>query len=309
MNLLRLLFLFLVGTGTLAFAQSNSKDRLPAGLSGPDPAVQGKTVEAYGNLPLSFEANQGQTGAEVKFLSRGSGYTLFLTGDEAVFSMRASKAVPSVAGHHSQREPVEPTTNAVLRMKLVKANPAAKVTGEDELPGKSNYFIGNDAKQWRSNVPTYGKVKYEGIYSGIDLVYYGNQRRLEYDFVVAPGADPRRIQFDVRGAKHISRDKNGDLVIRMTGGEVHWRKPVVYQERDGRRREIDGNYVIRRGQRVGFELAGYDSKRPLIIDPVLGYSTYLGGSGTDNGYGIAVDSSGNAYVTGVTFSTVPDQPS
>lgn len=303
MKLLRLLFLFLVGTGTLAFAQSNSKDRLPAGLSGPDPAVQGKTVEAYGNLPLSFEANQGQTGAEVKFLARGSGYRLFLTGDEAVFSMRASKAVPSVAGHHSQREPVEPTTNAVLRMKLVKANPAAKVTGEDELPGKSNYFIGNDAKQWRSNVPTYGKVKYEGIYSGIDLVYYGNQRRLEYDFVVAPGADPRRIQFDVRGAKHISRDKNGDLVIRMTGGEVHWRKPVVYQERDGRRREIDGNYVIRRGQRVGFELAGYDSKRPLIIDPVLGYSTYLGGSGTDNGYGIAVDSSGNAYVTGVTFST------
>jgi hypothetical protein len=303
MKLLRLLFLFLVGTSTLAFAQSNSKHRLPAGLSQTDQAVQRKTVEGYGNLPLSFEANSGQTDAEVKFLSRGHGYTLFLTGDEAVFSMRASKAVPSVAGHHSQREPVEPTTNAALRMKLVKANPAAKVTGEEELPGKSNYFIGNDAKKWRSNVPTYGKVKYEGIYSGIDLVYYGNQRQLEYDFVVAPGADPRRIQFDVRGAKRISRDKNGDLVIRMTGGEVHWRKPVVYQERDGRRREIGGNYVIRRGRRVGFELAGYDSKRPLIIDPVLGYSTYLGGNGTDSGNGIAVDSSGNAYITGSTEST------
>jgi hypothetical protein len=309
----RIIGLFVVLAGTRMLAQFNpvpflnqpavAKDRLPVGLSQTDQAIRRKTVEGYGNLPLSFEANQGQTDAEVRFLSRGSGYTLFLIGDEAVFSMRASKAVPSVAGHHSQREPVEPTTNAAVRMKLVKANPAAKVTGEEELPGKSNYFIGNDAKKWRSNVPTYGKVKYEGIYSGIDLVYYGNQRQLEYDFVVAPGANPRRIQFDVRGAKHISRDKNGDLVIRMTDGEVHWRKPVVYQENDGKRIEIDGNYVIRRGRRVGFELAGYDSKRSLIIDPVLGYSTYLGGSGVDRGNSIEVDSSGNAYVTGSTEST------
>jgi hypothetical protein len=309
----RIIGLFVVLAGTRMLAQFNpvpflnqpavAKDRLPAGLSQTDQATQRKTVDGYGNLPLSFEANQGQTDAEVRFLSRGSGYTLFLTGDEAVFSMQASKALPSVAGHHSQREPVETTTNATLRMKLVKANPAPKVTGEEELPGKSNYFIGNDAKKWRSNVPTYSNVKYEEIYSGIDLVYYGNQRQLEYDFVVAPGANPRRIQFDVRGAKHISRDKHGDLVIRMTGGGVHWRKPLVYQEKGGRRREIDGNYVIRRGQRVGFELAGYDSKRPLIIDPVLGYSTYLGGSGVDRGNGIAVDGSGNAYITGSTEST------
>jgi hypothetical protein len=222
----RIIGLFVVLAGTRVLSQLNPvpllsqpavvKDRLPAGLSRPDPEVQGKTVESYGKLPLSFEANQGQTDAKVKFLSRGSGYTLFLAGDEAVFTLRGKKAkndTPLVSGRLQPR-PLELTTNAVLRMKLVKANPAAKVTGEEELPGKSNYFIGNDAKKWRGNVPTYTKVKYEGIYSSIDLVYYGNQRQLEYDFVVSPGADPRRIQFDVRGAKRISRDKNGDLVIR-----------------------------------------------------------------------------------------------
>ena len=196
-----------------------------------------------------------------------------------------------------------PTTNAVLRMKLVKANHAAKVTGVDELPGKSNYFIGNDPKKWRSNVPTYAKVKYEGIYSGIDLVYYGNQRQLEYDFVVAPGADPHRIQFDVRGAKRISRDEARRLSA--TDGRrvrVRWHKPVVYQEKDGTRQEIAAHYVIKDKNRVGFEVANYDSRRPLFIDPLV-YSTYLGGSGDDYGYGIAVDSSGNAYVTGQTNST------
>ena len=139
-------------------------------------------------------------------------------------------------------------------MKLRNANPAAKVTGADELPGKSNYFIGNDPKKWRSNVPEYAKVKYEGIYSGIDLVYYGNQRQFEYDFVVAPGADPHRIQFDVRGAKHISRDEHGDLVLQIARGEVRWRNPIVYQEKDGTRQEIAAHYVIKHKNRVGFEV-------------------------------------------------------
>ena len=140
-------------------------------------------------------------------------------------------------------------------MKLVNANPAAKVTGIDELPGKSNYFIGNDPKKWRTNVPTYAKVKYEGIYPGIDLVYYGNQRQLEYDFVVAPGADPRLIQFDVRGAKRIRRDEGGDLVLKMDEGEIRWHKPVVYQEKDGTRQEIAAHYAITDKNRVGFEVA------------------------------------------------------
>jgi Beta-propeller repeat len=275
-------------------------------------ATQSRLVQSYGKLPLSFEANRGQTDSQVKFLSRGSGYTLFLTRDEAVLALRGSDPrggaapaahQPSAAGSEVQRSINESTTNALLRMKLVKANPAAKVTGVDELPGKSNYFIGNDPKKWRSNVPAYEKVRYEGIYPGVDLLYYGNQRQLEYDFVVAPGADPRRIQFDVRGAEHLSQDERGDLVLQAGTGEVRWHKPVVYQEEDGKRHQIDGRYVIRDGPRVGFDVAGYNTNKPLIVDPALVYSTYLGGTNADLATGIAVDSSGNAYVTGWTGST------
>ncbi len=192
-------------------------------------------------------------------------------------------------------------TGGVLRMRLRNANPAAKVTGTDELAGTSNYFIGNDPAKWRTNVPTYGKVKYEGIYSGIDLVYYGNQRQLEYDFIVAPGADPRRIAFDVSGAKRIRRAANGDLVLEAGEGEIRWHKPVVYQEKDGARELVAAHYGITDKNRVRFELAKYDAGRPLYIDPLV-YSTYLGGSGADQGNGIAVDSAGSAYVTGSTDS-------
>jgi hypothetical protein len=349
----RLACLLTILLSTLALAQST-----------PDPAAQGKIVENYGKLPLTFEANQGQTDPRVKFLSRGSGYTLFLTANEAVFSLRANEAqanpLPVGGGLHSkageplpqpestsETEPpsdnlaasdnaaaarrqnkahgasrgctvvkdqapagrknscdpysVAPRTNTVLRMKLLHANPAAKITGADELPGKSNYFIGNDTKKWRSNVPTYAKVKYQGVYPGVDLVYYGSQRELEYDFVVAPGADPRRIQFDVRGAMNIHRDQNGDLVLQTATGEIRWRKPIVYQESNGVREPVDGRYLLKRG-RVSFEVANYDSRRALTIDPALAHSTYLGGSGTDSGNGIAADSSGNAYITGSTAS-------
>ena len=197
-------------------------------------------------------------------------------------------------------------TGGVLRMKLRDANPAAKVTGLDELAGTSNYFIGNDPAKWRTNVPTYAKVRYEGIYSGIDLVYYGNQRRLEYDFIVAPGADPRRIAFDIRGAKRILRNAHGDLVFKMGEDKIRWRKPVAYQEKDGARQFVAAQYAITGTNRVGFEVAGYDARRPLYIDPVtdmLIYSTYLGGNSRDTGWGIAVDSAGNAYVTGATYSS------
>jgi Beta-propeller repeat/Abnormal spindle-like microcephaly-assoc'd, ASPM-SPD-2-Hydin len=305
---------FLLFVSGLTMAQSNPvpftkqplATGLPNGVSQPDTAARGRTVESYGTLPLSFEANRGQTDARVKFLSRGSGYSLFLTSDEAVFSLRSSKAkTASDKSAHAlpARQPGElAATRAVLRMKLVKANPAAKIAGEDELPGKSNYFVGNDPKKWRSDVPTFGKVKYEGVYPGIDLVYYGNQRQLEYDFVVAPGADPHRIQLDLRGAKSIARDEQGDLVLQTGVGEVRWHKPVAYQEKDGTRQLVAARYAVTNTHEVRFEVARYDARRVLYIDPLI-YSTYLGGSGHDDGLGIAVDNSGDAYVTGITNST------
>jgi hypothetical protein len=272
-----------------------------------DPQAQARILDQYGKLPLSFEANNGQTDARVKFLSRTGGYTLFLTGDEAMLALSGKKvgtggAKIGDAAHKLASTIATTKAGSVLRMKLRNANRAAKVMGMDELAGTSNYFIGNDPAKWRTGVPTYAKVKYEGIYSGIDLVYYGNQRQLEYDFIVAPHANPHRIAFDVRGAKGIRRNMGGDLVLKMGEGEIRWHKPLVYQEKNGKRQEIGGRYVIASANRVGFEVAKYDATSPLYIDPLV-YSTYLGGGLNDQSYGIAVDSNGNAYVTGGTDST------
>ena len=295
--------LLLVQSGSVTLShQPPPSSSLQNAVSQPDPAARDRIVQSYGKLPLSFEANQGQTDAQVRFLSRGPGYTLFLTGDEAVFSFGGSKVKDGAPAISRQVRPSPPASNAVLRMKLVKANAAAEPTGEDQLPGQTNYFVGNDSKKWHSNVPTYAKVKYKGVYPGIDLVYYGNQRQLEYDFIVAPGADPRRIQFDVLGASEITRDGQGDLLLQMGVGEVRWHKPIVYQEKDGTRQEIAARYVIKDENRVEFAVGDYDSRKALFIDPLI-YSTYLGGSVQDAGIAIAVDSSGNAYITGYTAST------
>jgi hypothetical protein len=305
--------LFLLLTPTFLLSQSNpaplvsqsTRDMRPLSASQDDPKAQAQIFDSYGKLPLSFEANHGQTDTQVKFLSRIGGYMLFLTGDEAVMALSAKKInqAKMAAATHSLNSGVAATkARSVLRMKLRNANPAAKVTGVDELAGTSNYFIGNDPTKWQTNVPTFGKVKYEGIYSGIDLVYYGNHRQLEYDFIVAPGADPHRIQFDIRGAKRIRQDEHGDLVLKIGEDEIRWHKPVVYQEKDGARQLVAAQYTIRNTNRVGFELAKYDASRPLYIDPLI-YSTYLGGSGDDNAWGIAVDSSGSAYIAGSTNST------
>ena len=282
----------------------------------PSPAAaKPKVVDPYGKLPLSFEANQGQSDARVKFLSRGSGYTLFLTSSEAVLLLQ--KGAPSGGDKQHGRaridEPVPPqnlnrgedarTKSAVLRIRLVGANPAPQLTGFDELSGKANYFIGNDPKKWRTDVPTYAKVKYHAVYPGVDLVYYGNQRQLEHDFIVAPGADPSAITLHLEGAKKLSLDSHGDLVLKTQNGEIRLQKPVIYQEVDGVRQEIAGGYRLEGKNRVGFEVATYDVTKALVVDPTLVYSTYLGGSSIDTAYGIAVDSAGNAYVTGYTFST------
>src|SRR6266480_1519865 len=274
-------------------------------------ATKQHPLETYGKLPLSFEANLGQTSSQVKFLSRAQGYTLFLTRHaEAVLVLgkSAPKRTPAqpadklAAFVEPQREAVPP---AVLRMKLLGAKLTPQVESVDEFPGKANYIIGNDPKKWRTNVPTYAKVRYREVYPGVDLVYYGKQRQLEHDFIVAPGADPSSITLGFAGAEKMSLDpRRGALVLSVKGGEVRFEKPRIYQELGGTWREISGGYVLKNANGVGFAVAAYDANKPLVIDPTLFYSTYLGGSGEDLGLGIAADGAGNAYVTGETLSTV-----
>ncbi|HEV1995948.1 MAG TPA: SBBP repeat-containing protein [Candidatus Acidoferrum sp.] len=267
-----------------------------------------KWSEAYGKLPLSFEENQGQTAREVRYVSHGSGYELFLTSQEAVLALRSKvprdlSPLRRTATLRALRKARRAGQSTAIRMQLEGANPDAKIAGMDQLPGKTNYFIGNDPKNWHTDVPSYARVKYAGVYPGVDLVFYGNQRRLEYDFVVAPGADPKVIAMKVDGARKMCVNSRGDLVLSVAGGEVELQKPVVYQNVKGERREIAGGYAIDRNRRVTFAVGSYDRTEPLILDPVLNYSTYLGGSAGDVGFAIAVDGSGNAFIAGETMST------
>jgi hypothetical protein len=265
-------------------------------------------LKTYGKLPRSFEANQGQTDPQVKFLSRGSGYSLFLTNNQAVLLLKRPDVSKTRQQPHTVSATAEPTrahaiAASVLRIKLVAANPATKTVGLDELAGKSNYFIGNDPQKWRTNVANYARVQYREIYPGVDLVYYGNQGQLEHDFVVAPGANPKIIRMRFEGDRGHKLAANGDLVLSIKGGEVRLQKPRIYQEIGGVQREVAGRYVPKGKRQVGFAVAAYDTTRPLVIDPVLFYSTYLGGSDYDQSNGIAVDASGDAYVTGYTSSS------
>ena len=242
--------------------------------------------------PLHFEPNQGQARDDVKFLSRGQGYGVYLTANEAllVLSPPASADRGSCAANDVARR--------VLRMSLRHSEKTPAVRGTEEQLGKANYFTGADASKWRTNIPTYARVRYSEVYPGIDLVYYGNERQLEYDFVLAPGADPRKIELQFDGADRVEIDANGDLVLHACGREIRQPKPVVYQEANGRR-ELTGGYVRTGKNRIGFEVAAYDRSLPLVIDPmVLTYGTYLGGPGSDWGSAIAVDAHGAAYVTG-----------
>jgi len=175
------------------------------------------------------------------------------------------------------------------------------VLGTDELPGKNNYFIGKNPQKWHKNVPTFAKVKYENVYPGVDALFYGNQRQLEYDFVVAPGADPENIKLDFQGAKTLYINNDGDLILQTRGGgEIRQSKPVVYQDVDGVRRSVEGRYLLLDKTRVAFDIGTYDATRPLVIDPVLVYSSFLGSSGDDGTYEVAVDAAGNSIVTGYT---------
>ncbi len=254
---------------------------------------------SYGKLPLHFEPNRGQTDESIKFFARGKGYGIFLQDKSATL-------VLSELPKTKNRKP----KTAVLQMNLVGAN-SADANGADEFSSKTNYFIGKDSSKWQTDVANYGKVEFEKVYDGVDLVYYGNQRRLEYDFVVAPNADTAQIKLNFEGAKSVKIDeKSGDLLLETALGTIRQHKPFAYQEIDGERREVAAIYSIenpktkdQRPKTITFKLADYDKSKELVIDPILAYSTYLGGDRTDYGTDITVDADGNAYVTGYTLST------
>jgi hypothetical protein len=242
-----------------------------------------------GQLPLAFEPNVGQADAAVRFLARGSGYSLFLTDSEAVLALSPANAASG--------------QDAVLRLQLVSANAAPAVAGLAPQAGVSNYLLGNDPAQWQTNVAHFGQVTYGQVYAGIDLLYHGSdQHQLEYDFAVAPGADARQIGLRVAGALGLALDGQGNLVLHTAAGDVVEQAPVAYQDGAGGRVAVAAAYLLRGDGTVGFQVGAYDSTQALVIDPVLSYSTYLGGSGGDFGIGIAVDGAGNAYVTGYTQS-------
>jgi hypothetical protein len=241
------------------------------------------------SLPLSFEANRGQTDDDVKFVSRSSAYTLFLTASEAVLVLRQQES---------------PVGGTVVRMRLAGAEPQPQVRGAEEL-GRVNYLIGSDRSRWRTGIPTFRKVAYYSVYPGIDLVYHGPEGHLRYDFIVQPGADPEVVSLTFQGVDRLELDPERNLVLHTPLGTLRQSKPVIYQEIEGSRREIGGGFVLQSDQQVRFQVAAYDRSRPLVIDPTLVYSTYLGGNGgsTEAGAAIGVDALGNAYVTGGSDST------
>ncbi len=290
------------GVATWSRSQRPGHQAPPEGMARPDAATKARLNEAYGQLPLSFEANAGQTAPHIDFISRGSGYTLFLTPREAVLSLRTASLSPTAGDGRNDHA----SAAAVLRMKFVGSEAKPRVAAQEELPGKVNYFTGKDPSKWRTGISTYAIVTYENLYPGVDLVYYGNQRQLEYDFVVHPGTDPDIIAVSFEGADQLKVDAQGELVLHSGAGEIRQRKPLIYQEVAGVRHEVAGSYKLKDRDTVGFQLAEYDASRPLVIDPVLVYSTFLGGNALDSGQGITVDAAGNAYVTGITQQlTVP----
>ncbi len=258
----------------------------------------------YGKLPLAFEPNQGQTDPQVKFLARGSGYVLFVTSQEVVLSLKNPQPLPNRLAHKGFAVPTpDPKPPTVLRLKLegAQANPAFEPL--EQLPGISNYFIGKDPAQWHANIPQYSKVAAHDVYPGVDMVYYGNQGRLEYDFQVKPGADPRAIHMKVEGAQGVQVNGQGDLELQTVQGRLVFRAPTVYQEAGEQKNTVEGRYKLEDGNRVGFEVKDYDRSKPLVIDPQLDYSSYLGGSSASSAEGVGVDGSENAYFTGFTLCT------
>jgi uncharacterized repeat protein (TIGR01451 family) len=349
----RLALCILLAAGVVSLGASGSRSGQATGNhNGSAGNTVPSKIDIARNLlhaPMSFEVNAGQTDSRVKFLSRGSGYTLFLTPSEAVLSLNSANVKPAPQGEKrtgfgsnpgnplsvgsldrtpqpvAEVTPRDAGTQDVLRMQLLGANAAPRVVGLDENGAKSNYYIGNDPSKWRTNVSNYSRVHYADVYPGVDLVFYGNQRQLEYDFIVAPGADARVITLGFPRAGvasksaaskniplHISSD--GDLIAHLSGGDVSFHKPVVYQTvgtgKNQVKQPVDGRYILKADGRAGFELGAYDHNKELVIDPTVSFATYLGGSDEDLAVGIAADRYTDVVIAGSTRSAdfPVDQP-
>lgn len=246
-----------------------------------------RIADSYRQLPLYFEQNEGQSDHEVAFFAHAPGYALFLTQQEAVFSLTRMVQGGGNDGRIS----------AVLRARLEGASSHATITGQGKLPGHSNYFLGSDPSQWHTDISQFASVRYDEIYPGIDLIYYGNHQQLEYDFVVRPGADPNVIQLSFQGADELRLDDSGNLILHTRAGELIQHRPVAYQIVNGQHQTVDGRFAVN-GSHVSFVMGDYDRHQPLVIDPTLSFSTYLGGGKDTALNAVAVDSSGNIYVAG-----------
>jgi uncharacterized protein (TIGR03437 family) len=241
----------------------------------------------YARLPMNFEPNVGQAPAGVHFVARGASYAVRLENAGPVLLLKPALKAPAhriAISFPGGRTRIEPK-------------------GVDRLEGKVNYLVGNRSRGWHRNVPTYGHVRYEAVYPGIDVVYYGQQGRLEYDFQIAPHADPSRIRLRFEGAGRPQLDEAGDLVFANVGDALRQHQPVAYQERDGTRTSVEVRYRMLPSGDASLALGGYDPELPLVIDPTLSYATYLGGAGNDGIASIKVDATGALYVAGFTNST------
>jgi hypothetical protein len=257
-----------------------------------------RVAEGYGSIPIHFEVNRGQAPTEATFVARGSGYSLSLTPSGPTLRLTMGSLAPHPP-FATARPEVASTT---LTIRFAGGNSHPEIAGLEPLPGRVNYFRGSDPSKWIVDVPTFAQVKYLSVYPGVDVLWYGDQREFEYDVIVAPGADPSAVRLDVSGARSVEIDPRGDLVLGTEAGQMTMRKPSLYQDAGSARRAVDGGYVLLPDHRIGFRVGPYDTSRPLVIDPIVAFSTFLGGTGFDQAYNVAVDAGGNAYVVGVAYT-------
>jgi hypothetical protein len=244
------------------------------------------------DLPVSFEENHGQVDSQVRYLARAGHGTIYFSPTETVLALRS---------HDSQKKP----GLSVLRLKWIGANSSPQIVAEHPLTGRINYLIGHDPGQWHTDIPTYARVRYRDLFPGVDAVFYGKEREIEYDMVLAPGVDPGKIRFTPEGVRSMRLACNGDLVFVLGSAKVLQRRPRVYQENNGRRRLLAAHYLIHNDKTVSYEVAGVDHKLPVVIDPTLSYSTYIGSDTVDTVTSVAVDQFGDAYATGNTVFGFP----